>query len=224
MVTQNENKPFEVARQVMVQKDLQGRDITDAGVLYIMGSVPREKFVPQKYASSAYDDCPLPIGVGQTISQPYIVALMTQCLKLDKQCEVLELGTGSGYQTAILAKLARKVCTIEVHNQLSESAQTVLGNLGFTNIEFFIGDGSKGWPQADGPVFDRIIITAAVPEIPQPIIDQLKDGGIIVAPTGGPLVQNLVVCEKIDGKLKQKTICGCRFVKLIGEHGFRETD
>jgi protein-L-isoaspartate(D-aspartate) O-methyltransferase len=224
MVTPNENKPFEVARQTMVQRDLKGRDITDAGVLYMMGSIPREKFVPQKYASNAYDDCPMPIGIGQTISQPYIVALMTQCLKLDKQCQVLELGTGSGYQTAILAKLAKKVCTIELHNQLSESAQTVLGNLGFTNIEFFIGDGSKGWPQTDTPIFDRIIITAAVPEIPQPIIDQLKEGGLVVAPTGGPLVQELVVCEKIGGKLKQKTICGCRFVKLIGEHGFRETD
>ena len=224
MVTPNENRPFEIARHAMVQKDLQGRDITDAGVLYMMGSIPREKFVPKKYSANAYDDCPLPIGVGQTISQPYIVALMTQCLKLDDQCEVLELGTGSGYQTAILAKLAKKVYTIEKHNQLSESAQTVLGNLGFTNIEFYIGDGSKGWPQIDSPMFDRIIITAAVPEIPQPIIDQLKEGGLVVAPTGGPLVQNLVVHEKTKGKLKQKIICGCRFVKLIGEHGFRETD
>ena len=224
MVTPNENRPFEIARNVMVQRDLQRRDITDAGVLYMMGSIPREKFVPQKYAASAYDDNPIPIGIGQTISQPYIVALMTQCLKLNKQCDVLELGTGSGYQTAILAKLAKKVCTIELHNQLSEGAQTVLENLGATNIEFYIGDGSKGWPKTDTPMFDRIIITAAVPDIPQPIIDQLKDGGIIVAPTGGPLVQELVVCEKIDGKLKQKTICGCRFVKLIGEHGFRETD
>jgi protein-L-isoaspartate(D-aspartate) O-methyltransferase len=162
--------------------------------------------------------------MAQTISQPYIVALMTQCLKLDKQCDVLELGTGSGYQTAILAKLAKKVWTVEKHNQLSEGAHTVLENLELTNIEFYIGDGSKGWPQTDGPMFDRIIITAAVPDIPQPIIDQLKEGGIIVAPTGGPMVQDLVVCEKIDGKLKQKTICGCRFVKLIGEHGFRETD
>lgn len=224
MVIPNENKVFEIARQVMVQRDLQGRDITDTAVLYMMGSIPRELFISQKYSASAYDDNPLPIGVGQTISQPYIVALMTQHLKLDKQCDVLELGTGSGYQTAILAKLAKKVYTIETHHQLSEGAQAVLQSLGFTNIEFYIGDGSKGWPQKPTPLFDRIIITAAVPVIPKPLIDQLKPDGIIVAPAGGPLAQELIVSEKIGDKLKQKTICPCRFVKLIGEYGFRETD
>ena len=221
MVTPNQDKPFEIARSIMIQKHLMARDISDPAVLDAMASIPREKFLPQKYASNAYDDCPLPIGIGQTISQPYIVALMTQCLNLNENSTVLELGTGSGYQTAILAKLAKKVYTIEPHNQLSESAQTVLANLGLTNIEFFIGDGSKGWPDP-APMFDRIIITAAVPQIPQPLIDQLKDGGLIVAPTGGPLVQDLVTLTKTGNKLTQKFICSCRFVKLIGTHGFKD--
>jgi protein-L-isoaspartate(D-aspartate) O-methyltransferase len=222
MVTPNENKPFEMARQVMVETDLKGRDITDAGVLYIMGSVPREKFVPQKYASSAYDDCPMPIGIGQTISQPYIVALMTQELKITPDCDVLEIGTGSGYQTAILAAIAKKVYTIERYNQLAESAQSVLGELGIENIEFYIGDGSCSWPGEKK--FDRIIITAATEKVPPPLIEQLKDGGKLIAPVGGRFSQELILYEKEQGCLRSKTICHCRFVPLIGKYGFESED
>jgi protein-L-isoaspartate(D-aspartate) O-methyltransferase len=159
--------------------------------------------------------------MGQTISQPYIVALMTQELRLNPDCEVLEVGTGSGYQTAVLAKLTKKVYTIERFAQLSESAQAVLSNLRVKNIEFCIGDGSCGWPHKR--IFDRIMVTAGVPTVPQPLADQLADGGIIVAPVGAGAVQQLITCEKKKEKLVERVICGCRFVKLLGEYGFDET-
>jgi protein-L-isoaspartate(D-aspartate) O-methyltransferase len=206
----------------MLKNDLARRDITDPAVLETFDSVPRERFVPKKYASQAYTDNPLPIGMGQTISQPYIVALMTQHLKLNDQCTVLEIGTGSGYQTAILAKLARKVCTIEKYDQLSESAQTILAGLNIKNVEFCISDGSKGWP--DNATFDRIIITAAAPSIPAPLIDQLNENGIMVIPLGDTNSQILIAFEKIHGDLIETEICPVRFVKLTGEHGFGESD
>jgi protein-L-isoaspartate(D-aspartate) O-methyltransferase len=187
-----------------------------------MREVRREEFVPAEYQSQAYADSPLPIGMGQTISQPYIVALMTQELCLNPDCEVLEIGTGSGYQTAILSKLAKKVYTIEKFAELSESAQAVLSRLEMGNVEFYIGDGSCGWPQQR--IFDRIIITAAVPEMPQPLVEQLVEGGLIVAPVGPPGVQELVVCEKKKGEITGRVICGCRFVKLLGKYGFDEAD
>lgn len=218
MVDINKNKQFEVQRFLMVKNDLMGRDITDPAVLETIGSIPREWFVSEKYALQAYADNPLPIGLGQTVSQPYIVALMTQHLRLNSSCTVLEIGTGSGYQTAILAKLARKVCTIEISNQLSESAQAVLGNLNIKNVEFCIADGSNGWPE--DITFDRIIITAAAPVLPAPLAGQLAENGILIAPIGPVHVQTLTCCQKIHGKIVTHPICPVTFVKLTGEHGF----
>ena len=206
----------------MVRDHLMGRDITDRRVLEVMGEIPRELFVPPKYRSQAYADSPLPIGTGQTISQPYIVALMTQHLDLKPDSHVLEIGTGSGYQTAILAKLAAHVYTIEKYNQLSESAQAVLGRLNIENVEYCIGDGSCGWPDPGAAPFDRIIITAAIPSLPMPITDQLADEGRIVAPTGGPYEQTLTLYQNEKNELKAKPLCQCRFVKLTGKNAFPE--
>jgi protein-L-isoaspartate(D-aspartate) O-methyltransferase len=216
---------FSTARERMLRWDLRGRDITDHRVLAVMVEVPREEFIPQSYQSQAYSDGPLPIGMDQTISQPYIVALMTQELRVDPECEVLEIGTGSGYQTAVLSKLVKKVYTIERFSGLADSAKAVLGKLGISNVEFYVGDGSSGWPASQLPpagCFDRIIITAGVPEIPEPLIKQLDDGGLIVAPVGGRGVQGLVACEKKADKLISRAICDVRFVRLIGEHGFEQ--
>jgi protein-L-isoaspartate(D-aspartate) O-methyltransferase len=215
----NENT-LEYQRQKMVEQDLKARGIGEAGVLSVMRRLAREEFVPAAYKAQAYQDNPLPIGMGQTISQPYIVALMTQELRLNNFCEVLEVGTGSGYQTAILAKLARRVYTIERFSELSAGAQAVLGRLGIDNVEFYIGDGSCGWPQK--VIFNRIIVTAALPEIPQTLIDQLGEGGIIVAPVGETGAQELVVGVKKEGKLIERVVCGVRFVKLIGAYAFEE--
>ncbi len=217
--SKNKDK-FAKDREQMLKFDLRGRNITDPDVLKVMGEVRREEFVPEEYKWQSYADGPLPIGIGQTISQPYIVALMTQQLQLNPDCEVLEVGTGSGYQTAVLCRLAKKVYTIERFAELSESAQTVLGRLGVTNAEFCIGDGSCGWPAER--IFDRIIITAAVPEIPRPLIKQLADDGVLVAPIGYSGVQELVACKKSAGKIIKKTICDVRFVRLIGAYGFEE--
>jgi protein-L-isoaspartate(D-aspartate) O-methyltransferase len=190
-----------------------------------MAEIPREEFIPQSWQSQAYADGPLPIGMGQTISQPYIVALMTQELRVNRDCEVLEIGTGSGYQTAVLSKLVKKVYTIERFAQLSESAQAVLGRFGVNNVEFYVGDGSCGWPKSRLPAsrcFDRIMITAAVPKIPEPLAKQLADGGLIVAPVGYGGVQKLVACEKKANKIIERLICDVRFVKLLGEYGFEQ--
>ena len=220
MVSYDKKDRYALEKDTMLQIHLKGRDITDPAVLDAIAQVPREEFIPEKYKPNAYEDRPLPIGTGQTISQPYIVALMTQCLQLTKNMQVLEIGTGSGYQTAILAKLAKKVYTIERHNQLTEAAQAALGRLGIQNVEYFIGDGSKGWPEKK--IFDRAMITAAVPSPPQLIVDQLCENGLLVAPVGGPFTQDLIVYEKKQSSLSAKTVCGCRFVKLIGDHGFTE--
>jgi len=217
------NNAFETARQRMLKWDLKGRDITDPRVLAEMIEVPREEFVPNSHKSQAYNDGPLPIGQGQTISQPYIVALMTQALQINKNHNVLEIGTGSGYQTAILSKLAQKVYTIERIAELSNPAQAILGKLGCNNIEFFIGDGSKGWPEAQLPesgYFDRIMVTAAVPAIPEPLIKQLADGGLMVIPVGYADVQELILSQKKGNSLMERNICDVRFVKLIGENAF----
>ncbi|MCI0499653.1 MAG: protein-L-isoaspartate(D-aspartate) O-methyltransferase [Planctomycetales bacterium] len=220
MVSFDEKNRYEIARRVMVEADLRGRDIRDARVLEAMGAIPREAFVPAKYAGQSYDDYPLPIGMSQTISQPYIVALMTQCLALRGGEVVLEIGTGSGYQTAILAKLAAKVYTIERFGELAQSAQTVLAELGLNNIEFFIGDGSAGWPEDRR--FDRIMVTAGVPQIPAPLTAQLAEGGLLVAPIGGQWTQELVVAQKHKEQLSIRNICGCRFVPLVGKYGYSE--
>ncbi|MFA5251297.1 MAG: protein-L-isoaspartate(D-aspartate) O-methyltransferase [Phycisphaerae bacterium] len=222
MNSQESKDIFAKAREQMLKSDLTGRDITDPGVLKVMKEIRREEFVPAAYQSQAYADSPLPVGMGQTISQPYIVALMTQELRLNNFCEVLEIGTGSGYQTAILSKLAKKVYTIERFAQLSDSAQAVLCRLGIGNVEFYIGDGSCGWPEQR--IFDRIIITAAVPKMPQPLAEQLAEGGFMVGPVGYEGIQELMVCEKRKGEITSRVACGCRFVKLLGKYGFDETE
>jgi len=204
----------------MLEEHLRGRGITDPDVLRAMAEVPRERFVPPEHRSRAYTDGPLPIGEGQTISQPYIVALMTQLLRVSRDCEVQEVGTGSGYQTAVLAQLAKRVCTIERFPDLSAVARQVLGELGIDNIEFRVGDGSCGWPE--DRTFDRIMITAAVPDFPGPLVTQLANGGIIVAPIGQHSIQELTVAQKHNGKLIESYAGSCRFVKLIGQHGFPE--
>ena len=214
---------FSKPKERMLRWDLRGRGIADPRVLAVMTEVPREEFVPTSYRSQAYNDGPLPIGLDQTISQPYIVALMTQELCVDPDCEVLEIGTGSGYQTAVLSKLAKKVYTVERFNDLTESAQKVLVRLGINNVEYYVGDGSCGWPADRLPpsgYFDRIMITAALPTIPKPIAGQLTNGGFIIAPIGGVGAQELVVCEKKANRFMERAICDVRFVKLIGEHGF----
>jgi len=216
---------FSTAKEQMLRWDLKGRDITDPRVLAVMAEVPREEFILPSYRSQAYSDGPLPIGNDQTISQPYIVALMTQELRVDPESEVLEIGTGSGYQTAVLSKLVKKVYTIERFCELADSAQEVLSKLGIGNVEFYVGDGSSGWPASRLPpagCFDRIMITAGVPDIPEPLIGQLVNGGLIVAPVGGRGVQGLVACEKKSDKLISRAICDVRFVRLIGKYGFEQ--
>jgi protein-L-isoaspartate(D-aspartate) O-methyltransferase len=221
-----ENKDkFDKAKARMLRRDLKGRGITNDRVLKAMAEVPREEFVPESYFSQAYADGPLPIGMDQTISQPYIVALMTQELWIDTDCEVLEIGTGSGYQTAVLSKLAKTVCTVERFTELSKSAQVILGRLHVSNVEFYVGDGSCGWPESKLPksgYFDRIMITAAVPAIPKPLLSQLANGGFLVGPVGYGGAQELVVCEKRRDKLIERVICDVRFVKLLGKHGFAQ--
>jgi len=220
MKRERDKNDFAAARRRMVQWDLRGRDITDSRVLKVMEQLPREVFVPPSQRSQAYADAPLPIGMGQTISQPYIVALMTQHLRVNPDCEVLEIGTGSGYQTAVLSRLARKVYTIERIPELAESAKANLGKLGITNVEFYVGDGSCGWPEERS--FDRIILTAAVPRLPEPLIKQLNETGLIVAPVGSEGIQQLVVGEKKGGNLVEKVVCDCRFVKMLGKYAFED--
>lgn len=217
------DQKFAKAKERMLMWDLKERGITDPCVLSVMAEIPREEFIPNSYRSQAYNDGPLPIGLDQTISQPYIVALMTQELGINSDCEVLEIGTGSGYQTAVLSKLAKKVYTVERFNDLTESARKVLDRLEFSNIEYYVGDGSCGWPANRLPSsgsFDRIIITAALPEIPEPVAKQLANNGLIVAPVGGGGAQELVVCEKKTNRLMERAICDVRFVKLVGKYGF----
>lgn len=205
-------------QQRRLREALEQRGITDPRVLDAIEQTRRDLFVPGPLQYAAYDDDALPIGEGQTISQPYIVALMTQELQLNGDETVLEIGTGSGYQSAILARLACRVVTIERIESLSRSARQVLSEIGVTNVEFAVGDGTLGNPER-GP-YDRIIITASAPAIPAPLYEQLKLGGLIVAPVGDESSQDLVVMEKTPAGPKLTPLCGCRFVKLIGEAGW----
>lgn len=201
-----------------METQIKMRGVKDPRVLQAMSKVPRHLFVPEEYRNHAYNDYPLPIGYGQTISQPYIVAAMTELLELKGDEKVLEIGTGSGYQTAILAELAGKVYTVERIPQLLERAKQVLSSLGYTNIHFKLTDGTLGWPE-NAP-FDRIIVTAAAPDLPQPLIDQLAEGGIMVIPVGSRYLQTLKVVVKTGNKLRVKRVMECTFVPLIGEYGY----
>jgi protein-L-isoaspartate(D-aspartate) O-methyltransferase len=205
---------FAKRRDQMVRQQLQARDITDTRVLAAMREVPRHEFVPQDLAESAYEDNALPLKLGQTISQPYIVAYMTQVLELQGTERVLEIGTGSGYQAAVLAKIVPEVYTIEILPELMEQAAAVLSRLGFRNIHFRVGDGYLGWPE-QAP-FDRIIVTAAPNRIPPPLIDQLKVGGRLVIPVGS-IDQNLIVVEKKDSGITNRTTIPVRFVPMTGK-------
>jgi len=205
---------FARARQQMVEHQLKSRDITDSRVLWAMGKVPRHRFVNPELAGQAYADGPLPIGEGQTISQPYIVALMTQLLELKDSNKVFEVGTGSGYQAAILAELVKRVYTIEILPGLASSSAARLTALGYKNVEVRAGDGYQGWPE-QAP-FDGIIVTAGATHIPQPLVDQLKEGGRLVIPVDvSPGMQELLQCRKEKGKLIKKSIAPVRFVPLI---------
>src|SRR6266699_2460561 len=199
-----------------------GRPRFGEAVMAAMGKVPRHRFVPVLQDIFAYDNRPLPIGEGQTISQPYIVALMTDLLDPKSADSVLEVGTGSGYQAAVLAELVAKVYTIEIGETLGRRAKQVLGELGYRNIEVRIGDGYGGWPEA--APFDSIIVTAAPAEVPRPLIDQLKPGGRMVIPVGGPSdVQQLLLVEKqSDGRTTTRRTLPVRFVPLTGDRGRKQ--
>ncbi|MCP4136945.1 MAG: protein-L-isoaspartate(D-aspartate) O-methyltransferase [bacterium] len=205
---------METLREKMVKNQIEARGVTDQRVLKAVRSVERDKFVPGHHISEAYSDHPLPIGHEQTISQPYIVALMSELCELSGTEKVLEIGTGSGYQAAVLSLLAKEVYSIEIVEPLGKSAAARLKKLGCTNVQVRIGDGYKGWPEKEP--FDVIILTAAPPEIPQKLIDQLADGGILIAPEG-TFSQELVKIEKNNGKITKKTITYVRFVPMV--HG-----
>lgn len=207
---------FAVERKKMVETQLMTRDIIDENVLAVMSKVPRHEFVPASIIDEAYDDNPLPIGYGQTISQPYIVALMTQSLDLKDNYKVLEIGTGSGYQAAVLAELVENVYTIEIVKELAESASIRLKNLGYDNIKVKNADGYFGWEE-EAP-FDAIIITAAVNHLPPPLLKQLKDNGKLIVPLGSTLrFQTLTLITKKGDELETEFITGVRFVPMAGE-------
>ncbi len=196
------------------------RGIKDKRVLAAFEKIERHKFVPENLLPEAYADFPVPIGKNQTISQPYIVALMTENLCLSGEEKILEIGTGSGYQTAILAELAGEVYSIERLDYLSNKAEATLKEIGYDNTRLKVGDGTLGW--AEKAPFDRIIITAASPQIPLPLTEQLKENGKLILPLGENLGQVLTLVEKKKGKLESIRICGCVFVPLIGKHGYKD--
>jgi|LQYC01.1.fsa_nt_gi protein-L-isoaspartate(D-aspartate) O-methyltransferase len=211
---------WEEQRDQMVKRQLVSRGIKDERVLEAMRKVPRHFFVPEKLRESAYHDGPLSIGEGQTISQPYMVALMTECLGLKGGEKVLEVGTGSGYQTAILAELAEHVYSIERVPILLEKAQQVLTHLGYKTIKFKGGDGTNGWRE-ESP-FDGIIVTAGAPDISQVLVEQLNDGGVLVIPVGSRYSQSLYKVTKKGDKFEKEERTLCVFVPLIGKYGWKE--
>ncbi len=212
-----DSRRFESQRRQMVAGQIQARGIRKPEILRAMAAVPRHRFVPYRLRSSAYRDSPLPIGKGQTISQPYIVALMSEVLQLDRSKKVLEIGTGSGYQAAVLAELAGQVYSIEIITSLGETARKVLQDLGYGNVHVRIGDGYKGWP--DQAPFDAIIVTCAPTHIPRPLKEQLAEGGKLVIPVGSEGYQELVLLTKNNGKIVQQKIIPVRFVPMVNDKG-----
>jgi protein-L-isoaspartate(D-aspartate) O-methyltransferase len=206
---------FATHRQRMVEQQLKPRGIKDERVLAAMGKVPREEFVPADVRPSAYEDGPLPIGYDQTISQPYVVAFMTEQLRPKTSDRVLEIGSGSGYQAAILGELVAEIYTIEIVEPLAKTAEATLQRLGYNNVHIKIGDGYKGWPE-EAP-FDAIIVTCAPEKVPQPLVDQLKDGGRMVVPVGERFAQQLYLLEKKNGQLKESVTLPVRFVPMLRE-------
>jgi protein-L-isoaspartate(D-aspartate) O-methyltransferase len=206
---------FAAERQRMVQQQLMARGINDTRVIAAMAKVPREKFVPSESRVASYEDGPMPIGHGQTISQPYIVAFMTEQLRPKPNDRVLEIGTGSGYQAAILAELVKELYTIEIIEPLAKNAEATLQRLGYKNVHVKVGDGYRGWPE-HAP-FDAIIVTCAPGKVPQPLTDQLKDGGRMIIPVGGFGNQELYLLEKKNGQLQRRAVLPVRFVPMAGE-------
>ncbi|MHB8501215.1 MAG: protein-L-isoaspartate(D-aspartate) O-methyltransferase [Candidatus Acidiferrales bacterium] len=211
---------FAVQRTEMVEKQLRRRGVTDAGVLAAMGAVRREEFVPKEFRPRAYEDAPLPIGEGQTISQPYIVAAMTAALHLSGNERVLEIGTGCGYQAAVLSKIVKIVFTVEARSELAYAAAARLERLGFSNVHVHCGDGTLGLPEF--APFDAILVAAAAPAVPEPLRAQLAEGGRLILPVGESEDQELRVIERKGNSFHTRTLEGCRFVPLIGYHGWKE--
>lgn len=197
----------------MVETQLRARGIRDERLLAAMARVPRHEFVDPRYRDQAYEDHPLPIGAGQTVSQPYIVALMLERLDLQPSSRVLEIGTGSGYLTALLAELAQQVYSIERHAQLARQAEETLSRLGVTNVAVLVGDGSKGLPEHSP--YDAIIVSAAASQVPPALFEQLQEGGRMIIPVGPPEAQELQLVRKREGKALISVLEGCRFVPLI---------
>jgi protein-L-isoaspartate(D-aspartate) O-methyltransferase len=203
-------------RERMVTEQIEARGIRDKKILSVMRKVERHRFVPDEYRKYAYIDNALPIGEGQTISQPYIVALMTDVVKPQADMKVLEIGTGSGYQAAVLAELCKNVYTIEIVETLGRQAQKILAGL-YKNVQVKIGDGYQGWPE-EAP-FDAILVTCSPTHVPQPLADQLREGGRMVIPVGKAGDQNLIVLTKSAGKLRQESVISVRFVPMVNSQG-----
>ena len=224
MAPLEDDRYWQEQRKRMVEEQLIPRGINDKQVLSAFLKVPRHRFIPSEFINSAYADYPLPIGEEQTISQPYIVALMTQCLELKEGDKVLEVGTGSGYQAAILAELNCGVYSIERSASLAGQAKNILVELGYCacpgGAKIKVGDGTEGWPEFSPYV--KIIVTAAAPKVPLSLFTQLAEDGMMVIPLGDRFVQMLSLVRKIKGKMESENICSCRFVPLIGEEGWRD--
>ena len=219
MASETQIDSFLTQRRSMVESQLRARGIRDERVLAAMFRIPRHEFVSEEHRDQVYEDHPIPIGEGQTISQPYIVAIMLEALALDPSDTVLEIGTGSGYQTALLAELVRQVYSVERYASLARAAQATLARLGFNNVEVLVGDGSRGLP--DRAPFDAIVVSAAAPQIPPPLFEQLREGGRMVIPVGPAHAQELQLVRKHEGQPVVTSMEGCRFVPLIGSEGYR---
>ena len=210
--------PFESMRQAMVDYQIAARGVRDERILEALREVPRHLFVPRGYERAAYDDMPLPIGAGQTISQPYIVAMMTAMLEPGPQDRILEIGAGSGYQAAVLSRLCERVVTVERLPEVAEMARANLARVGAANVEVHVGDGTRGWPPL--APYAGILVTAAAPSVPQPLLDQLAEDGRLVAPVGGRDLQELMQIRRRGDRLVHESGGTVRFVPLIGEHGW----
>lgn len=221
MATDNFSAQFVAARRQMVEAQLSSRGIRDERVLSAMRTVPRHEFIAPEYRDQAYADSPIPIGDGQTVSQPFIVARTLEALALRPSDKVLEIGTGSGYQTAVLAQLALEVYSVERHPRLAAQAQAILSALGHSNVKVNVGDGSNGWPEFSP--FDAIVVSAAAPEIPAPLFEQLREAGRMVIPVGPSEAQRLELVRKVNGQPVISLLEACRFVPLVGEHGYAPT-
>lgn len=210
--------PYAAQRALMVEEQLRARGIRDQRVLDAMLRIPRHEFISEEYRSQAYADHPIPIGEEQTISQPFIIALSLQALELQGTESVLEVGTGSGYQTALLAVIARRVYSIERYASLARSAEAVLDQLGLNNVTVVVGDGSQGL--REHAPYDAILVSAAAPRVPKSLLDQLGDGGRMVIPVGPPHAQELLLVRKQNGEARTEVLEGCRFVPLVGDEAY----